>query len=180
MPRVLPLVCALVLAGCGIPLDDVPREPDNPRPYRSGTATAPGVGSAVERLCLVKDDRITRVQRRLPTARTAPEQLADLFGGPNAAEQADGYTSALTGALPAPRLTLDGAAAVVEIGDWTAHGIRSDEVLAFGQIVCTLTSRPEIGTVEFTSGGRPLTVPRADLSLSDGPLTLVDYDELIT
>lgn len=180
MRRVLPLVFLTMLAGCGIPLDDAPREPDNPRPYRSGTATAPGVGSAVERLCLVKDGRIARIQRRLPTARTAPEQLADLFGGPNAAEQADGYTSALTGTLITPRLTLNGAAAVVEIGDWTAQGARSDQVLAFGQIVCTLTTRPDIGTVQFTNAGEPISVPREDLSLSDRPLTLVDYDELIT
>ena len=176
----LVLVLPLLLAGCGLPLDDGPREPDNPRPYRSGTAAAPGVGSAVERLCLVKDDRIVRIQRRLPTTRNAAEQLADLFGGPNAAEQADGYTSALTGTVGTPRLGLDGAAATVDIGDWNAHGNRSDEVLAFGQIVCTLTSRPEIGTVSFTSGGEPVSVPRADLSLSNGPLTLVDYDELIT
>ncbi|MDR7276256.1 GerMN domain-containing protein [Catenuloplanes atrovinosus] len=176
--RRLALVLPLLLAGCGIPLDDAPREPDDPRPYRSGTPTAPGVGSAVERLCLIKDSRIARIQRRLPTGRNAAEQLADLFAGPNAKEQADGYTSALTGSAITPRLTLDGAAATVEIGDWTAYN-RSDEVLAFGQVVCTLTSRPEIGTVTFTSGGEPISVPRADLSLSDGPLTLVDYDELI-
>lgn len=169
----------LVLAGCGIPLDDGPREPDNPRPYRSGTATAPGVGSALERLCLIKDNLIARTLRRVPTARTPSEQLLDLFAGPSAAEQADGYTSALTGTAITPVLTLDGGAATVEIGDWTEHGPRSDEVLAFGQIVCTLTTRPEIGTVAFTSGGEPLSVPREDLSLSNGPLTVVDYDQLI-
>jgi hypothetical protein len=178
--RIVPtVVLVALLAGCGIPPDDQPREPDNPRPYRSGTPTAPGVGSALERLCLVKDNLIARTLRRVPTARTPGEQLLDLFGGPNAGEQADGYTSALTGITITPVLTLDGAAATVEIGDWAEHGDRSDGVLAFGQIVCTLASRPEIGTVSFTSGGEPLSVPRADLSLSDAPLTIVDYDELI-
>ncbi|WP_033344195.1 GerMN domain-containing protein [Catenuloplanes japonicus] len=179
MKKMLAAASVLLLAGCGIPLDDAPREPDNPRPYRSGTATAPGVGSALERLCLVKDDKIARTLRRVATARTPAEQLLDLFGGPNAGEQADGYTSALAGTGITPRLSLEGAAATVEIGDWAEHGNRSDEVLAFGQIVCTLTTRPEIGTVRFTSGGEPLSVPRADLSLSDGPLTIVDYDDLI-
>ncbi|MFI5844638.1 GerMN domain-containing protein [Catenuloplanes sp. NPDC051500] len=178
--RSLPAVVLVVLlAGCGIPLDEQPREPDNPRPYRSGTPTAPGVGSALERLCLVRENLIVRTLRRVPTARTPSEQLVDLFGGPNAGEQADGYTSALAGTGITPVLTLDGAAATVEIGDWAEHGNRSDEVLAFGQIVCTLTSRPEIGTVSFTSAGEPLSVPREDLSLSGAPLTIVDYDELI-
>jgi hypothetical protein len=55
----------------------------------------------------------------------------------------------------------------------------TDDVPAFGQIVCTLTSQFETGTVTFTSNGEPLSVPRGDASLADGPVTIADYVGLL-
>jgi hypothetical protein len=57
-----------------------------------------------------------------------------------------------------------------------SKGCRSDEVLAYGQMVCALTSQgADVGTVSFASGGQPLAVPRADGSLVAGALTIADY-----
>jgi hypothetical protein len=58
------------------------------------------------------------------------------------------------------RLYLADGRAVITLGDRAGQGFRSDEVLAFGQIVCTMTSLPEVGTVSFVADGAPLWVPR--------------------
>lgn len=169
----------LAAGGCGVPLDDHPRDGDDPRrPYRAG-APRDGGGTAIERLCFIRDTRLVRTERKLPLAPTAQQQLDDLLTGPTAEESTDGITSALPGTAPTAILTLTAGRAVVEVGDRSDHGVRSDEVLAFGQLVCTLTSRPEVGTITFTSQGMPLGVPRANGSLTNGPLTIADYATLI-
>lgn len=56
---------------------------------------------------------------------------------------------------------------------------RTDDVLALGQIVCTLTSVAGVDTMTFTHDGIPIAVPRADASLSPGPLTFGDYATLV-
>ncbi len=171
------LLLCLAAAGCGIPIDDGPRtiEGQGGAPA-SGEPARDGFGAAVVQLYLVREDRLVRVFRRVPAERTPQEQLDDLLAGPTPAERADGLTSALT-ATTVPRMTIGDRRAVVEIGD---RGARSDDVLAFGQIVCTLTSRgPDIGTVSFTSGGEALGVPRADGEIVAGPLTIADYAALL-
>jgi spore germination protein GerM len=132
----------------------------------------------VERICLVRDGRLVRTARRIPFTRSAAQQLADLLAGPTAAESADGLISALATA-EGITLGLQEGRAVVEVGDLVAQGGRSDQILAFGQIVCTLGSRLDVGTVTFTSNGQPLDVPRADGSLATGPVTIADYATLI-
>lgn len=175
-PALLALV--VTLAGCGVPLDDAPRDVgDAPRPPADAPAPV-DVGPAVQRLCLVRDGLLVRVARRVPNPPPAAEHLADLLAGPTATESADGLTSALTTATGVT-MSLMNARATVEVGDLVAQGARSDQVLAFGQIVCTLGSRLDVGTVSFTSAGQPLGVPRGDGSLADGPLTIVDYAGLM-
>ena len=170
----------IVAGGCGVPLDDHPRDVDDPRrPYRAGAPRGGAAGTATERLCFIRDTSLVRIDRRLPLTPTAQQQLDDLLAGPTAEESADGISSALPGTTPTAVLTLTAGRAVVEVGDRSDHGVRSDEVLAFGQLVCTLASRPEVGTVTFTSQSTPLGVPRANGSLSTGPLTIADYATLI-
>lgn len=163
-----------------MPLDSAPRDVSGVRvPYRSGApASSESDGRAIERLCFVRQGKLARVIRRVPAIRPAEQQLKDLLAGPTADESAAGLSSALTTAANVS-MTLSGGRATVDVGDRTQQGVRSDDVLAFGQIVCTLTSQLAVGTVSFTSGGVALGVPRADGSLADGPVTIADYVSLL-
>ncbi|GGL21306.1 GerMN domain-containing protein [Mangrovihabitans endophyticus] len=164
--------------GCGVPLDDEPRDMPGAGLRRSGAPAQDEAGRSVERLCWVRDGHLVRVQRRVPVPPTPTGLLNDLLAGPTADESANGLTSALT-TMAGASLTLTGGRAVVEVGDTSNQGVRSDEVFAYGQMVCTLGASLDVGTVSFTSEGQPLSVPRADGSLSDAPLTIVDYSELL-
>jgi hypothetical protein len=105
--------------------------------------------------------------------------LQDLLAGPTVDERADGLSTALS-AADVTGLTIVQRRATVSVAARPDGAARSDEVLAYGQIVGTLTSQgAEVGTVSFTSGGRPLGVPKADGALSTGPLTIADYAGLI-
>jgi hypothetical protein len=173
------LACTATVAGCGVPLDDAPRDLSGAGlPARSEAPSANGQGRYVERLCLVRDNKLARIGRQVPSPRSPATQLADLVAGPNADEAAQGLTSALSTESHVT-LTVNGGHATVDLGDRADQAVRSDDVLAFGQIVCTLTAQLPIGLVSFTSGGEPLNVPRGDASLSAGPLTIADYVNLL-
>jgi hypothetical protein len=172
------VAACMVLTGCGVPIENEPHHIDRPG-VAAGTSRPPSnlFGTAVERLYLVRDNALVRVTRRVPATRTPSQILQDLLAGPTGAEQQDGLSSALT-TMHVEGMTVARRRANVAIGERT--GARSDEVFAYGQIVCTLTSQgAEVGTVSFSSGGEALRVPRGDGSLSYGPLTVADYAELI-
>ena len=181
MRRLLPaaLLVAL-LTGCGVPVDDAPRDLKRPSPSSGSDAPIPdGFGTAVERLYLVREGALARVVRRVPAPPTPEHLLRDLLAGPSTAEEEDGHTSALS-TMRITGMTITQRRATISVGDRPDEGARSDETLAYGQIVCTLTSQSaEVGTVSFTSGGRPLGVPRGDGVLSATPLTIADYATLL-
>jgi spore germination protein GerM len=166
-------------AGCGIPSDAKPRDAESNGFLASRPPLVLDEGSATERLCFVRDGRLVRIARRVPRPVSAQQQLEALLAGPTTAEAGTGLTSTLTGTTATIQLTLAAGRATIEVGDRSQHGVRNDEILAFGQVVCTLASRPEIGTVNFTGNGKPLGVPRQDGSLTAGPLTVADYAQLI-
>ena len=171
----------LALQGCGVPDEDEPRpiEPSlvigSPPPQAT---TRNSVGSVIERLYLVRDDRLVAVERRVGSTADVAALLADLVAGPTDAELDDGLTSALTGTdLIAGVRLVDGTA---EVSFRPQAGGRTDDILAIGQIVCTLDARVDVDTVRFLLDGQVLKVPRADGSLTELPLTVADYRTLIT
>lgn len=185
MKRALLALCLLLsgcvlLSGCGVPVDDAPRALDQPGVAKGSSAPAPDVfGPASERLYLIRDGRLVRVLRRVPSPRTPQQTVQDLVAGPTRAEQEDGLTSALT-TMSVGATTLAQRRVTVEIGTTPQQNGRSDEMLAYAEIVCTLTSQgADVGTVAFTRDGQPLAVPRGDGSLSTEPLTIADYATLI-
>ncbi|WP_433394189.1 GerMN domain-containing protein [Micromonospora sp. KLBMP9576] len=180
------LVVLGLLGGCGVPTEVAPRAvapPPGSLPSPGATAATPTptlmAGPTTELLCFVRDDRLVRVERRVDGTPTVDAQLQHLLAGPSAAERDDGLTTALPGAVPVAVARSSGTEVDVDLVGAGAETGRSDEVLAFGQIVCTLTARSDVDTVAFFRGGAPLGVPRADGSLSRRPLAADDYAGLV-
>jgi hypothetical protein len=168
-------------AGCGVPVDGEPRAVEPPNGAHPGLSpAAPNRPGAVsERLCLVRNELLSAVTRSMQQAAPLDTHLRLLLDGPTEAERDAGFTSALTGTTPVPTVSQARGIVTVTIGERPEDSGRSDEVLGYGQIVCTLTTRPDVAAVAFAQDGRPLGVPRADGSLSAGPLTAADYADLL-
>ncbi|WP_433532787.1 GerMN domain-containing protein [Micromonospora sp. CA-263727] len=182
----LAVAVALVslVAACGVPAEDRPRSvtpPPGPFPYTAtAVPTAAETGTVTEMLYFSRDDRLIPVIRRIDEVPAVDAQLRDLLAGPTPAERDDGLTSALPGAFSTAVVELVDGQARVTVAPAAADTGRSDNTLAYGQIVCTLAGRTDVDAVLFVRDGVPLRVPRADLSLSSEPLTAADYAVLIS
>jgi spore germination protein GerM len=176
------ILAAILLTGCGVPVDEAPRQvqvPPGPFPTLATANPTAVPGRADETLCFVRDNRLDDVVRRVDAIPDVNVHLRHLLVGPSTAERSSGLSSALPGAIEVAGARLNGTLAEVdvrEVGDGTG---RSDEILAFGQIVCTLTRRADVYGVRFRRDGQPLDVPRADGSVSRQPLTAADYLQLM-
>lgn len=169
----------LALQGCGVPDEDEPR-PIEPSLVIGSPSQAAGnsAGAIVERLYLVRDEQLVAVERLVGSTADVAALLGDLIAGPTEAERDEGLSSALTGTdLIAGIRVVDGTA---EVTFRPQSGGRTDDILAIGQIVCTLDARTDVDTVQFLLDGQVLNVPRADGSLTALPLTVADYRTLIT
>ena len=180
------LIAASTLAavsGCGITPEST-SEPIQPPPGIAVTtpSQAPDAspsGRTPEYLYLVEDDNIARVTRHVTVTPTIDSVLKDLFAGPDDGETAAGYTSALFGPSVVSSVKTNGGQAVVALAAPVADDARNDIILAYAQLVCTLTALPQITGVTFTNNGQPTSVPRGDGSLSGRPLTAIDYADLL-
>lgn len=178
----VPVLAFCILAGCGVPAESEPRIIPSIAIARS-TSAPPTVGSSpgasTELLYFVREGRLVRVARTTLSVLPVDVQLEHLLAGPTEAERDTELTSVLTGTQITERVQLQAGEATVDIGNRSDGNGRSDEVLAYGQIVCTLSARPDVDTVSFRYDGHGLRVPRADGSLSAGALTCADYADLV-
>ncbi|MEV4536581.1 GerMN domain-containing protein [Asanoa sp. NPDC049518] len=181
-PAVAVAVVVALVSGCGVPAEEAPRRieaPHGPFPsFAVATAAPPGDTDVVERLYFIRDGRLVAVTRRIPEPPTLVEQFDHLLSGPTDDEREQSITTALTGT---PSVSRTPGSEVVTV-NLTAEGIgagRSDEAVAYGQIVCTLVGRTDVSGVVFTRDGQRRGVPRGDGSLSEGPLTTADYTDII-
>jgi hypothetical protein len=186
-PRLSTLVAAAAaaatLTACGVPAESAPQPIDPPRgPFQAITSPTPSTaesGAVTQRLFMVKDGALVAVTRHIDQVPTVDRVVGQLLSGPTEAERNNGITSAIQGAIAVSSVHVDGDQAIIELAAPVAETRRNDDVLAYAQLVCTLTTRPEIHGVTFTFEQKPVGVPRADGPLSPGPLTRADYDDLI-
>jgi Sporulation and spore germination len=194
------LTVGLALAACGTPAEDSPRliaadelqfDPavtvttatttttTTPTTRPLGTLPAPAT-QPVTLYFVNEEDRLAPVQRELRAPPDLTTVLGALLSGPNSLEQAVGLRSTLpTGAVV--RVNVDRGIAEVALKRTLFDEILTrDQVLAFAQIVLTLTAQPGIGQVVFTSGGDGISVQRGDGSVvrPDVSLSFEDYAEL--
>ncbi|SIQ77732.1 GerMN domain-containing protein [Micromonospora avicenniae] len=171
-----------LLGGCGVPVDEEPRRVQPPPGSFPTTGTAgptAASGRVTETLCFVREDRLDRAVRRVDALPGVDVHLQHLLAGPAAGEREAGFASALPGTVTVAGVRMNGTLAEVDVRAAGEETGRSDEVLAFGQIVCTLTTRSDVRRVSFRRDGRPLDVPRGDGSLSRDPLGAADYAPLM-
>jgi hypothetical protein len=176
-------LAGVILSACGVAPESTARSIDPPRGlYPTLTSPTPAVadaGTVPERLFFVKDGALVAVMRRVRTTPTIDILVRDLLNGPSDAELADGLTSALLGTNVIAEVRLVGGEAHVELAEGLEGTGRSDEVLAFAQVVCTLSTLPDVTSVSFIRDQQRIPVPRADGSLSEVPLTFADYAGLV-
>ncbi|MBM2614619.1 GerMN domain-containing protein [Actinoplanes sp. LDG1-06] len=170
----------VLLGGCGVGAQDEPHAVELPRHALTSPGAGPAeqVGEVAQVLCLVRDDKLVQTVRRTLSYPTPQAQLDSLTAGPNEAERAAGLTTVLSGAALIAR-GMSGAGLTVEVPDTNEGNGRNDDILAYGQIVCTLTARPDVGEVVFTRDGQRLEVPRGDSTLTNAPLRSSDYAGLV-
>ncbi|WP_144128116.1 GerMN domain-containing protein [Catellatospora sichuanensis] len=178
----LGLLLAAGATGCGVPAEDTARiiEQSATASPAAPTPAAEATGPATEKLYLLRDGHLVAVQRRVSANPDAQQLLAHLLAGPTPAEQDADLTSALTGTTAINSATDAAGSATVELSTALEGTGRSDDVLAFGQLVCTLSSRPDINQVVFTRQGARVGVPRGNGALTEDPLTCADYANLVT
>ncbi len=179
---VLVMIGILSLSGCGVRTESEPRDfdpPPGPRPVTvTPTVSNAPAGTAAEPLYFVRTEHLVAVIRRIGVAPTIEQQMNHLLAGPTEAERRAGLSSTLNGNVTIAEVRLAEGRATIEVGDDSDQSGRIDDVLAFGQIVCTLTARSDVSTVTFQRDGQDLGVPRADGSLSTSGLTAADYTAL--
>ncbi len=181
--RTLSLGClvAVMLFGCGIPVEDrarpVPADmiPSSVPAHGPATSSASGDrGSASADVFLVRDSRLVRVGRQPWDPPALEGAIAALLRGPTAAERADGVRTALTRPV---RLAGTVAAGVplIDVTDSFADVEGQEQILALAQLVFTLTALPGVDGVSFALDGRPVEVPTGDGALKRGPIRRHDF-----
>jgi spore germination protein GerM len=177
------LALALAITGCGVETEERARRVNPPSgvAHAWATPTPPdaATGSVPERLYLVRGGGLVAVTRHVAAEPTAERLVGDLLAGPTPDERGDGVTSALR-PTDVSGVQVSGGRATVELAEMLDGSGRTDQVLAYAQLVCTLTALPGVTSVAFTHAGQPMGVPRADGSLSQAPATAADYAGLLT
>ena len=178
------LLVAVILSGCGVTPEDSARQVEppggTPPAWPSQPSPPDDAGTVPERLYLIRGDEIVPVVRHVSSEPSPGDLLDDLLAGPADSERRAGLTSALLGDDIIIGVDVVDNNAVVELAAGLDDTSRNDQVLAFGQIVCTLDAHPLITGVSFTGDGQAVAVPVADGSLSTGPLAAADYTAMLT
>lgn len=177
---------AAVVTGCGIPSEDAPKLADRDDvpfglldPTGPTTATtspsAPSSPTPTRTVCFLDGEVLVEAPVGEP-AQDGVSGLVDALadppdGIPLATAVAD---RALVGAVTVTR-----GIAQVDLAELFSQLPASDQRRLVGQLVCTLTAQPGIGSVAFTLAGVPVDVPTGDGSLSSRPVSRDDYREVI-
>ncbi len=171
---------ALLLAACGVPLqerasriddDDLP---DGLRPTDSTVVAAPAEQEPVD-IWFVRDDALVASRHEVDPPVTAPRVVEELLAGTNEFEQQRAMRSAIPDAAVVESVSVGGGVATVSLAPEFSDIPASDQVLAVGQLVLTLTDLRGIGRVAFVADDAAIAVPLPSGDSSDGSVARDDY-----
>jgi spore germination protein GerM len=101
-----------------------------------------------------------------------------LITGPTEAELGAGMRTAISPQTQLHSVAVNGTTAVIDVTSAFVEVAGQEQILALAQVVLTATTVPGITEVRFALEGQPVDVPRADGTLSSGPLSATDYAAL--
>lgn len=179
---------ALVSTACGIPFEDEASPltetqlPDGLRPSSSTVAeqeepAAPADLEPVD-VWFVRDDRLVASRHRIEPPTTPDRVVAELLTGPTDAEQNRALRSAVPDAAVVTSVSVAGGVATVNLAPEFADIPASDQVLAVGQLVLTLTDQRGIGRVRFAVDEAQIAVPLPTGESADQSVSRDDYISL--
>ncbi|TDU83271.1 sporulation and spore germination protein [Kribbella voronezhensis] len=183
------IVLSALLVGCGVPLqhEPAPIEPA-PVPSRLTGSAEPTTGQPTAtrgkptvQVNFVRKDKLVSLVREAPDAAVTDRLttvIQALLAGPTAAEQSTGLTSALPPDLALSIVQVEGNRVVLELSGETDGRSATENILAVGQIVLSMTAVPTIDEVTFSRDGQPVEALLADGALTAEPLTAADYAQL--
>jgi hypothetical protein len=185
--RSLPVIAVVMLAmlgaaACGVPTDDSARKlqtkdvPFGLLDQEAGSKAADS-GQQEALVYFAKDGRLVASSRRLAPPISARSLVNSLSRGPTRIEIAAGLRSALPDAA-VRRVSLSGGTARVDLARPFTELSSSDQTIALGQLVYTLTGQPGVGLVRFTLLDAATEVPRADGSLTPARVSRDDYSAI--
>jgi spore germination protein GerM len=180
------LAAILLLAGCGVPVqgDPVPIEPGAvPTQLQESAPTGPPQASTVPgqsslQINFVRNDQLVSLRRPAPNSDRLQAVLDDLIAGPTELEQANGVTTALPPNAALTIAKVDGSHVTLELSGDTEGRSATENVLAVGQIVLSVTALATVDAVTFSRDGVPVEALLADGALTTEPLTAADYQSL--
>ena len=179
MKRLFLVVVALVLASCGIPVDDAP-ETFSLEEVGPALEDLPAAGElAAAPLYLVGDDGLVRVTRDLPVPIDAGAVLESLLAGVTEPEDRSGLSSSIPVGTDLLGFDIAESIATVNLTANFATVGGQQEILAVAQIVLTLTQFGGTDGVVFELDGVTTDVPTADGALATVAVTPADYESLI-
>jgi hypothetical protein len=192
------VICNFLVVGCGVPVDKTDRVVNRSEvefglldpvvttttttstttttqvpPSSSIPAPTTTLPAFLLELHLVQNQRLVRVVR---STRVEPtdDQVIDALRNPTSDETSGGRRSILTDYSLIVSWRSGGGSAFVELGESFKELLQSDQILAIGQIVYSLTDCCGIGNVAFSLAGSPLPVPGVGGRLIDGPVSRDD------
>ena len=179
----LAVLLAVLLEGCGVPLDNKPEEiPDQPQspdveapPGTASPMTVPGEQAVTVQLFFVRGDRLAPVAREIPGPVSLASVLNQILAGPAAHEKGSGIRSAISPLTRIRRALLHDGVATVDLSAPFGDVQGEEQIAALAQIVFSCTALPGVERVRFHLEGRPVEVPTGDGHLTLRPLTRADF-----
>jgi hypothetical protein len=180
------VVLAALVAACGTPEEieatplgsdavDLGLTVDTTVPGQASPPSEPPLGVAEEvTLYFVLDGRLVVVPRVVTGPVTLTDVTAELAVEPPRAEGAPRVRS-LVAAGDVVSISLRGGVAQVDLAPRLIDLGPTEQRLAVAQIVMALTGRPGVGQVTFTSDRRPISVIRADGTLTTAAVSRDDF-----
>ncbi len=177
------VVLAMAAGGCGvsdrtsateIARDAVPYgllDPD-------AVAVVPEPSGRVVELCLLRGDALVSVSRPVdPTADLT--EIARALAEVTDEEASAALRTSIAASDEIESVARAAGAVTVDLAQEASQRLTADPLGTVAQLVCTLTRQPGIGLVRFTVEGVAVEVPRADGTLSSGPVSADDYLGLV-